>query len=488
MIVINPRKIMQTKLAEKWLPVKIGTDIALANAMGHVIIQEGLYHHEFVENATQFFEEYKESVAEYTPERASMITGIPAEDIIEVARQYATAKTAIICWTMGLTQHHNGTDNISSIINLALLTGHVGRYGSGLNPLRGQNNVQGGGDMGCLPDRFPGGYLVTDDYHRQRIEQIWGAKVPPKPGKNQTQILKAIDEKQIRAMYIIGENPVVSDANLNHTKQLFNKLDFLVVQDIIMTQTAELADVVLPAAGWAETMGTYTNGERRVQLTRSALRAPGEARDDCQIVQDIANRLGAGWYYRNAEEIFEEIRAVAENYRGITYQRLEEEGGIQWPCRSEDEPGKVFLHEEFWQWPLKQKRLTFRPVKHKLPIELPDQEYPFQLTTGRRLSFYNTGVQTQDYGPKVKDQDEFVEINPIDAEKLQIEDGQEVLVASRRGEVKVKAKVTERSVPGTLFISIHFPDLVRTNLLTIDATDPVAGTSEFKACAVKVIV
>lgn len=488
MVVINPRKIMQTKLAEKWLPVKIGTDIALANAMGHVIIKEGLYHREFVEQATEFFEEYKQSVESYTPERAASITGIPAEDIIEVARQYATAKRAIICWTMGLTQHHNGTDNISSIINLALLTGHVGKYGSGLNPLRGQNNVQGGGDMGCLPDRFPGGYLVTDEFHRNRIEGIWDAKVPPLPGKNQTAMLKAIDDREIKAMYIIGENPVVSDANLNHTKQLFEKLEFLVVQDIMMTQTAELADVILPAAGWAESFGTYTNGERRVQLIRPALKPPGEARDDCQIVQDIANRLGANWNYKHAEDIFEEIREVAENYRGITYRRLDEEGGIQWPCRDEQDPGKVFLHEDIWQWPLQRKRLTFQPVEHKLPLELPDKEYPFQLTTGRRLSFYNTGVLTQDYGPKVKGQDEYLEINPQDAEVLNISDGQEVIVASRRGELKVKTKVTEQSVPGTLFLSIHFPDLARTNLLTIDETDPVAGTAEFKACAVKIVV
>lgn len=488
MVVINPRKIMQTKLAEKWLPIKIGTDVALANSMGHVIIKEELYHKEFVENATDFFEEYKHGVEEYTPEFAETITGIPAEDIIELARKYATANRAIICWTMGLTQHHNGTDNIYSVINLAILTGHIGKYGSGLNPLRGQNNVQGGGDMGCLPDRLPGGYPVTDSPSRQRIEKIWGAPISTKVGKNQTQILQAMQNKEIRAMYVIGENPVVSDANLNHTKQLFEKLDFLVVQDIILTQTAQLADVVLPAAGWAETLGTYTNGERRVQLIRPALQALGEARDDCQIVQSIANMMGSNWNYSNAEEIFEEIREVAENYSGISYKRLEEEEGIQWPCRDENDPGTLYLHDTFWKWPLTQKRLTFQPVKHKLPIELPDEEYPFQLTTGRRLSFYNTGVQTNDYGLKVKDQDEFVEMNPTDAEKLFIADGQEVVVSSRRGHVKVKAKVTDRSVQGTLFISIHFPDLVRTNLLTIDATDPVAGTSEFKACSVKIEV
>lgn len=487
MIVIDPRKIDQTKLAEKWLPVRVGTDIALANAMGHVIIKENLYHKEFVEQATEHFEAYKQAVEKYSPEEAEKITGIKAEDIREVARMYAKADRAIINWTLGITEHHNGTENVFALINLALLTGHIGKYGSGLNPLRGQNNVQGGGDMGALPNRLTGGWDFDDPEGTKLFEKVWGVPVPPKEGKHQSAMLDAMDKKEIRALYVIGENPVQSDANGNHVKSLFEGLDFLVVQDIIMTKTARMADVVLPgAASWIETDGTFTNGERRVQRVRQGLKPPGEARPDHVIVQDMANRMGANWNYSSAEDIWNEIRLVAPNFAGITYEKMDKFGGIQWPCRDADDSdrGVKYLHERLWS-DTNEKKAPFHPVEYQAPIELPDEDYPFQLTTGRRLQFYNTGVQTQDY-KKIKNAEEYLEICEADAKKLGLADGDIVKVSSRRGEVTVKTKISKKMSPGLVFMTFHFPELAETNVLTINAIDPKAGTAEFKSCAVRI--
>jgi formate dehydrogenase alpha subunit len=487
MVVIDPRKINQTKLAEKWLPVRIGTDIALANGFAHVIIEEDLYNKEFVENVTTGFEEYKKIVSDYTPEYVEQITGVPADDIRQVARMYAKAGRAMLCWTLGITEHHNGTESVYSLINLSLLTGHIGKYGSGLNPLRGQNNVQGGGDMGALPNRLTGGYHVVDDLAaRQRFESVWGKAIPTKEGLHQTLMLDAMSKGQIKALYVIGENPVHSDANMEHVKHAFDQLEIIVVQDILMTKTAEIADVVLPAAGWAESDGTYTNSERRIQRIRKAVTPPGAAKDDCEIIQLIANQMGENWENQSAEEIWNEIRQVSENHAGITYERLDQELGIQWPCKSENDPGSLFLHDWLWERPIQRPRPMFTPVRHQLPTELPDGEYPLQLTTGRRLSFYNTGVQTADYGAKVKGQEESVEISPEDAAKLGIATGDLVRVASRRGSVEVKAQVTDRSREGIVFLSFHFSEQVPTNILTINSSDPIAGTAEFKACAVKI--
>lgn len=485
MVVIDPRQITQTKLAEKWLPVKVGTDIALANGMAHVIIEEGLYNKGFIERATEHFEAYKEQVKSYTPEYVEQISGVPADDIREVARMYAKADKAIINWTLGITEHHNGSDNVLALINLALLTGHIGKYGSGLNPLRGQNNVQGGGDMGALPNRLTGGWAWDDPVGRDLYEKVWGKPLPSKEGKHQTAMLEAMENKEIRALYVIGENPVQSDANASHVKKLFNDLDFLVCQEIFLNKTAQLADVVLPAGGWAENDGTYVNSERRIQRVRPFLNPPGEARPDHEIVQEIANRMGAGWNYQSAEDVWNEIREVAPNFAGISYSRLAQEGGIQWPCRSEDEPGTLFLHDRLWQEDVG-KKAPFHVVEHRDPIELPDEEYPLQLTTGRRLEFYNTGIQTQNY-KKVKDPEEFIEICAEDAEKLGIDDGEFVKVSSRRGSVEVKAKISKKMVKsGLVFMTFHFPDQAEVNKLTIHAVDPIAGTAEFKACAVKV--
>jgi predicted molibdopterin-dependent oxidoreductase YjgC len=522
MVVVDPRKIDQVKKAYKWLPVNVGTDIALANALANVIISEDLHNKEFIERATENFEAYKEKVAGYTPELAEKITGVPAEDIREVARMYATAERAILNWTLGVTEHHNGADAVFALINLGLLTGHVGKYGSGLNPLRGQNNVQGGGDMGALPNRMVGGWQWDDPEARELFEEVWGVPLPEKVGKNQAEMMEAVEAGEIRCMYVIGENPAQSDADENKHERLFRSLDFLVVQDIFLTKTGRLADVVLPAAAsWAETEGTVINSERRVQRVRRVVDPPGEARPDEWILQDIANRMGANWNYETAEDVWNEVRRLAPNFSGITYERLERYGGIQWPCLdgsfeeiSDNTPkeqlaagtkgaetgkgttlttdvvekrdlGTKFLHVELWAEEVK-KRAPFHPVDHAGPVEMPDDEYPFQLTTGRRLAFHNTGTMTQDY-KKVKDPEELIEISPEDAEALGIENGDFVRVSSRRGTVpRVRARVTDRVRPGLVFMGYSFPDEVPTNVLTINAVDPQSGTAELKACAVRV--
>jgi predicted molibdopterin-dependent oxidoreductase YjgC len=522
MVVVDPRKIDQTKKADKWLPVNVGTDICLANAMAHVIIEEDLHNKEFIEQATENFEEYREKVAGYTPEYAESITGVSAEDIREVARMYATADKATINWTLGITEHHNGADGVFALINLGLLTGHVGRYGSGLNPLRGQNNVQGGGDMGALPDKMVGGWQWDDPEAHELFEEVWGAPLPAKVGKNQAEMMDAVERGEIRGMYVIGENPAQSNADEDHHDKLFGSLDLLVVQDILMTKTARMADVVLPAAAsWAETEGTVINSERRVQRVHKVVDPPGEARPDEFIIQDIANRMGVNWGFETAEDVWNEVRRLAPKFSGITYERLEKYGGIQWPCLDgsfeeisditpkeqlaastrgaenaegtaitadvveKPQVGTRFLHAQLWADEVEQ-RAPFHPVDHEGPVEMPDEEYPYQLTTGRRLAFHNTGTMTQSY-KKVKDPEELLEICEEDARKLGIEDGGFVRVSSRRGTVpKVKARITDRVRPGLLFMGYSFPDQVPTNVLTINAVDPLSGTAELKACAVKI--
>jgi predicted molibdopterin-dependent oxidoreductase YjgC len=490
--------------------------------MGHVIIEEDLYDKRFVARATKGFEAYREKVAGYTPEYAEQITGVPADDIREVARMYATADKATLNWTLGITEHHNGADGVFALIDLGLLTGHVGKYGSGLNPLRGQNNVQGGGDMGALPDKKVGGWRWDDPQAHTLFEDVWGTPLPAHQGLNQAEMMNAVSNGEIRCMYVIGENPVQSDADENKHEKLFGSLDFLVVQDILMTKTARMADVVLPAAAsWAETDGTVINSERRVQRVRKAVDPPGEARDDIMILRDIARRMGYDWDFETAEEIWEEVRVLAPKFSGISYERLEKYGGIQWPCLDgsfeeisdntpkeqlmastkgaenaeggsvttdvveKKGPGTMFLHEELWAEEV-ENRVPFTPVDHEGPVEMPDEEFPYQLTTGRRLAFHNTGTMTQDY-KKVKDNEELLEICEEDAQEHGIEDGDAVRVSSRRGTVEaVTARVTDRVRPGLLFMGYSFPDQVPTNVLTINAIDPQSGTAELKACAVSI--
>lgn len=528
MVVVDPRRTDMAKRADMHLPVRVGTDIALANAMANVIIEEGLENREFIDRATEDFDKLAEKVKDYSPEMAEEITGIPAEDIRELARLYATSEKATLNWTLGITEFHNGLDRVFALINLGLLTGHVGRYGSGLNPLRGQNNVQGGGDMGALPNRLVGGFDWDEESIQDSFAEVWGAPLPVRIGKNQAQLLEGMESGDVRAMYVIGENPVQSDADENHSEELFAGLDFLVVQDIFLTKTGRLADVVLPAAAsWAETDGTFTNGERRVQRVRKAVEPPGEARDDIFILKEIALRMGAspehGWDFESSEEVWDELRSLVPNFSGITYARLEEHEGIQWPCLdgSEEEVsdndareqftgvdseadddsdgggtatavverpktlGTKYMHGHLWADEVK-KRARFFPVDHEGPAEDTDDEYPLRLTTGRKLAFYNTGTMTQDY-KKVKDNEEMLEIHPTDAERFGIEDEEFVSISSRRGTVPgIKARVTDRMQPGLVFTTFHFPDTAPINKLTINYIDPRSGTAEFKACAVKV--
>ncbi len=483
---IDPRRTSSARWADSWLGLDIGSDIALANAVGREIIAAGLHHQEFIEHATTGFEEYARVVESYTLEYAERETGVPANVIREMAYTYATAKTGMICWTLGITEHHNAVDNVLSLINLALLTGKVGRYACGLNPLRGQNNVQGGGDMGALPDRLPGFQHVEVDEYRHKFEAKWGATIPPKRGKNLTQMFEAMATKELRALYVIGENPLQSEADQNHARHLLEDLDFMIVQDIFLTRTAELAHVVLPAAAaWCESEGTVTNSERRVQRVRKAMEPPKGARDDISILFELAKRMGRDWGTPNSEAIWDELRALSPVHAGMSYARLEAAKGLQWPCYDETHPGELFLHSRLWEQPLTGPRVAFNPVEHDPPVERLTPEYPFRLTTGRRLSEYNTGVQTAGYDSPLR-RPETLDLAPEDAERLGVREGELVRVSSRRGTVDVAVRVDDCLRPGMTFMTLHFQDDVATNVLTIDATDPKSGTAEFKAAAVRV--
>lgn len=485
LVVIDPRKTAMAKTATQFLPVRSGSDIALANAIGHVIIDEGLYNTAFVDRVTGGFEAYKEHVSSYTPEHAEGLTGIPADEIRAVARLYATSPRAVIAWTLGITEHHNGANNVHAIINLALLTGHVGRPGCGLMPLRGQNNVQGGGDMGALPNKLPGFFNVTDDAARKRFEEAWNCTIPGENGLHLSGMFDHAHMGLLRGMYVIGENPAQSDAHTTEVKEALSGLDFLVVQDLYLTKTAEFADVVLPAAGWKEAEGTYTNSERGVQRVRKMVDPPGEARVDIEIIQDIANRLGASWNYQGAEDVWDELRILSPAHFGMSYERLDAEYELQWPCPSLDHPGTKHLHtrlhEEDFGAPV-----PFIPVDYEEPLEPVDEEYPMILNTGRRLQFYNTGVMTSDYGSKVKGQEEALEMNPDDAARMGISDGEFVRVSSRRGSVLVKAKLTDKMKSGDVWLSFHFPDQVDTNSLINNDYDKKSGVAPYKYTAVKV--
>ncbi len=372
LVVVDPRRTSSVAFAHRWLPVRVGSDIALANAMGRFILHEGLANEEFIREATEGFERYREAVEPYTLEYAETVTGVPADFIAATAREYATAPRAMICWTLGITEHHNAVevDTVFSLTNLALLTGHVGRYGSGLNPLRGQNNVQGGGDMGALPNRLVGFQNVEDPEVRAKFERAWDCSIPPKAGWHLTAMYDAMERGLLRGLYVIGENPVRSDANATRILRLFQELEFLVVQDVFLTATGELADVVFPAAAaWCESEGTVTSSERRVQRVRKALDPPGEARDDIWILQQLARRLGYGWNYPDAEAVWEEVRELSPLHRGMSYRRLEELGGIQWPCPAEDHPGELFLHGRLWKRPVEGPRAPFLPTHYEPPVD-----------------------------------------------------------------------------------------------------------------------
>ncbi len=483
---IDPRRTSSARWADTWVGLEVGSDIALANAVAREIIVSGLANEEFVAAATENFEAYRRSVEPYTLERAERTTGVPAAVIRDMAHAYARAKRAMICWTLGITEHHDGVDTVLALVNLSLLTGHVGRYGSGLNPLRGQNNVQGGGDMGALPDRFPGFQHVENDALRAKFEKIWGVALPATRGWHLTQMFEAMARRELRALYVIGENPCRSEADQTHATHLLEGLDFVAVQDIFLTQTAEIADVVLPAAAaWCESEGTVTNSERRVQRIRRAVPAPGEARDDLAILFAVAKRLGHDWGAPEARRVWDELRTLSPAHAGMSWDRLETEGGLQWPCYDETHPGELFLHSRLWERPIRGPRAPFSPVEHSPPVEATDEQFPLRLTTGRRLEEYNTGVQTGAYSSPRR-RPETLDLSPQDGRRYGVRDGERVRVRSRRGAVEVPVRYDEAVRPGLVFMTLHFPDEVATNLLTIEATDPKSGTAEFKAAAVRI--
>jgi predicted molibdopterin-dependent oxidoreductase YjgC len=488
MFVVDPRRTSTARWADRWLGLNVGTDIALSNTIAREIIAAGLANQSFIDNSTSDFEAYKASVEQWTLEVGEFVTGVPADAIRQLAHAYAKADRAQLCWTLGITEHHNGVDNVLSLINLALLCGHVGRHGSGLNPLRGQNNVQGGGDMGAIPNKLPGFQDVLDVDARAKFDQAWRSNIPDHYGWHLTQMFEAMGRGDLKAVYVLGENPAQSEADSAHAIHLLEGLEHLVVQDMFLTKTAQLADVVLPAsAAWCETEGTVTNSERRVQRVRKALQAPEGARDDVDIILQLAERLGHKWEYDTAEDIFNELRSLSPMHYGMTYARLEAEGGLQWPCPSLTELEPTYLHGRLWdEDPTKRGRLApFSVVIDDPPVDTLSEDFPLRLTTGRRLDSYNTGVQSGGFQSPLR-RGESIDIGPIDAARLGVEVGEFVHVSSRRGTITAPVTIDPALRPGLVFMSMHFPDEIDTNIITIEATDPKAGTAEFKASAVRI--
>jgi formate dehydrogenase major subunit len=487
--VVDPRKSPSAQWAAPGaghLPLHVGTDIPLANAVAREILAAGLENRSFIEHATSGFEEFRRSVEPWTLEHAEAVTGVPAEHIRELAHAYARADRAVICWTLGITEHHNAVDNVRALINLSLLTGHVGVYGSGVNPLRGQNNVQGGGDMGALPDRLPGFQHVENDGLRQKFERAWGVPIPPKSGRNLSAMFEAMDHGELTALYVIGENPANSEADQHLAIKRLKGLEILVVQDMLLTGTAELADVVLPAAaGWCESEGTVTNSERRVQRVRKALPPPEGVRDDIEILCELSRRMGRDLGNPTAEELWDEVRELSPVHTGMSYARLEAADGLQWPCYDETHPGELFLHGRLWERPIVGPRAPFAVVEHDPPVDELTEEFPIRLTTGRHLDSYNTGVQTGLYASPNR-RAPTVDLFPADGRRLGLAEGDVVRVVSRRGAVTAPVRFDSGLKPGLAFMTLHFPDEVATNELTIDAVDPLSGTSEFKATAVRI--
>jgi formate dehydrogenase alpha subunit len=481
LIVADPREIDLVKYAAIWLRQKPGTDVALLNGMMNVIISEGLYAKEYVEERTEGFDAMKKVVEKYTPEYAEKITGVPADDIRTAARIYAEAGKAAILYTMGITQHVTGTDNVKSCANLAMLCGYLGMEGGGVDPLRGQNNVQGACDMGALPVVFTGYQPVANDETRSKFEKAWGVALPPKPGLTIVETLNAAHDGKVKALFVVGENPMLSDPDLTHAKEALNHLDLLVVQDILLSETAELAHVVLPAACFAEKEGTFSNTERRVQRVRKALDAPGQAKADWEIICELSTHMGYPMKYAAPEDIMKEINGLTPSYAGITYERLEKEG-IQWPCPNADHPGTKYLHKDRFTRGLG----LFHALDYIPPAEVPDAAYPFVMTTGRVLYQYHTGTMSRlSKGITERCPESLVEIHPNDAKELGIQEGQFAKVTSRRGVVQAKAKVTERVPKGTIFMNFHFKEAA-VNLLTNPALDPICKIPEYKVCAVNV--
>ena len=482
LIVVNPKEIDLVKHAHLFVQPWPGTDVALLMGMMRVIVDEGLDDTEFVADRCENFEAFKESLSAFDLAFVEQVTGVPRSKIEAAARLYATTKPASILYTMGITQHSHGTDNVMAVANLAMLTGNVGKPASGVNPLRGQNNVQGACDMGGLPNVYPGYQRVDIPELKAKFEDAWGCELSGEVGLTHTEIVDAVYQGQIKALYMVGENPVLSEADANHVHAAFAKLDFLVCQDLFLTESARYADVVLPAASFAEKDGTFTNTERRVQRVRQAIQPVGEAKPDWWIVGQIAQRMGArGFDYRGPSEIMDEIAALTPIYGGISYPRLDGDG-LQWPCPTPDHPGTGFLHAGRFS----RGKGRFMPLVYKPSAELPDDKYPLLLTTDRSLFHYHTSTMTRRVkGLEVLDSRELLKMNPQDADCLNVTDGDKVKVSSRRGETEVEVQVTDICPPGVVSMTFHFWE-VPTNVLTNRALDPVAKIPETKVAAVRV--
>lgn len=493
LIVVDPRRIEMVDFATLYLPEKPGTDVAVFSAMAHVILKEKLYNQEFIDARTENFTEFAASMEKFTPEYAETISGVDRSLIIEAARMYATAKNAAIYWALGIPESTHGTDNAHSLINLALLTGHIGRHGTGLNPLRGQNNVQGASDSGAMPWHYPGYQSVTDEVIARRWEEIWNIE-PGGLNRNQglttTEILSSTGSPGgVRALYIMGENPMMSEPNLNVTRHHMEQLEFVVTQDLFINESGAFADIFLPAASWAEKEGTFTNTDRRVQRVRQAIALRGQSRADWQIICDLAKRLearlgrpnSAFWDYANPAQILEEMGRGVPEYTGVKYERIEKVG-LQTPVPDDTHPGTPFLFAESFP----RGRGKFHPLEYNPVAESTDEDYPLTLTTGRVLEHWHGGTQTRNASLNEIWPEALMEISPVDAARLGIADGGAARVTSRRGSIVLRVRVTHKANPGVVFIPFHFAEAAA-NLLTIDALDPLARIPEYKACAVRVV-
>lgn len=483
LIVADPRRIALVDYADIWLRHRPGTDVALINGLMHIILhKKGLHKKEHIESCTVGFEEFSANLEKYTPEYVAEITGVPVADLEAAAVIYAESSPASILYAMGITQHISGTDNVKTLGNLAMLCGNIGVVGGGVNPLRGQNNVQGACDLGALPNVFTGYQKVADEEVRQKFAKAWGVEeLSAVPGLQVTQMFPAAEAGKLRALYIMGENPLVSDPDLHHIEKAVKKLDFLVVQDIFLTETAQLADVVLPGVSFAEKEGTFTNSERKVQRVRKAIEPVGEAREDSWIICQLATAMGYPLQYADSRMVMEEIRKLTPSYAGISYERLEKKA-IAWPCPAEDHPGTPILHVGGYAC----GKGVFFPIEYRPPAENPDKKYPFYLSTGRVLQHFHTGTMTRKgKGLNQLYPELLAELNPADAEKLGVEDGDFVTITSRRGSIKVKAWLTDRPAAGVVFVPFHFGESA-VNLLTNAALCPDSGIPEYKVCAVKV--
>ncbi len=480
-IVADPRAITLTQHAAVWLRLKPGTDVALLNSLAHVLITEGLTDENFIAERTEGYAQLKETVLKYTPAYAETITTVPAELIVKAARIIGNSRNTATYYTMGITQHTSGVDNVRSVANIVLLTGNMGRPKTGLNPLRGQNNVQGSCDMGALPNVYTGYQKVNSPEIQEKFSAAWGTALSDKEGLKIPDVLHGIEQGTMKGLFVFGENPMRSDPDINHVKHCLEEVEFLVVQDIFLTETAELADVVLPGATFAEKDGTFSSTERRVQLIRKGLEPLGDSRPDWQILAELIQRMGAGVNYNSPEEIFDEMRSLTPSHAGLTYSRLENEN-LQWPCPSEEHKGTPVLHIGNFM----RGKGAFLGMDYREPAEIPDDDYPLILTTGRIVIHYHTGTMTRRcWGLDGLRPEESLEINPADAARYGINDGDSIIISSRRGEMRARAMVTGRVPKGVTFTTFHYSESPG-NILTNSASDPETGTPEFKVCAVKV--